>query len=655
MKISSLKIGHLKSAATALFALFRVPTDNMELARAQYSAFTKQIPLLYVLLSINTIAVAFTYAPLAPPWLGIYIPAMLCVLCVARLIHWARQSRTELDDDNVLHQLRRTNKLAIIIAAGFTAWALSLYDYGDAYAHAHVSFYMAVTVIGCIFCLMHLRSAAISVTLVVNIPYITFFLMQPQISLKAMALNLTFVCAAMITVLMIYSRDFARLVASRGETHRLSDENFRIANLDSLTQLANRRLFFAELERQYASALIDGRGFAIGIIDLDGFKPINDTYGHTTGDRVLVEAAQRIRQACADDLILARLGGDEFGFIASRNPAPEDLQALSDSITGLLRLPFSIGSSSVQLGCSIGVAFYPQSADTPDVLFERADYALYHAKRHHRGDMVVFSEEHEEEIRSHGIIERTLQNADLDAELSMIYQPIVDTTTGETIAFEALARWHSPTLGFVGPDQFIPVAERAGLIRRVTRTLLKKALAALKTWPADMRMSFNLSAHDLSDSESVVQIIALINRSGINPKRLDFEITETSVSHDFVQARAAVTTFKALGVGISLDDFGTGYSSLSHVHSLPLDKIKVDRSFVTDINTNPVSLKIVKSLTALCADMDLECIIEGVETEAQLATLMELGCRRVQGYYFARPMPECDVLPYLDLATAKRA
>ncbi|CAL4866433.1 hypothetical protein MMA231_00674 [Asticcacaulis sp. MM231] len=655
MKISSLKIGHFKSAATALFALFRVPTDNMELARAQYSAFTKQIPLLYVLLSINTIAVAFTYARLAPPWLGIYMPALLFALCVARLVHWARQARTELDDDNVLHQLRRTNKLAIIIAAGFTAWALSLYGYGDTYAHAHVSFYMAVTVIGCIFCLMHLRSAAISVTLVVNIPYIAFFLMQPQISLKAMALNLTFVCAAMITVLMIYSRDFARLVASRNETHRLSDENFRIANLDSLTQLANRRLFFAELERQYAGALIDGRGFAVGIIDLDGFKPINDTYGHTTGDRVLVEAAQRIQQACADDLILARLGGDEFGFIASRNPAPEDLKALSDSISNQLRLPFSIGSSSVQLGCSIGVAFYPQSADTPDVLFERADYALYHAKRHHRGDMVVFSEEHEEEIRSHGIIERTLQNADLDAELSMIYQPIIDTTTGETIAFEALARWHSPTLGFVGPDQFIPLAERAGLIRRVTRTLLKKALAALKTWPADMRMSFNLSAHDLSDSESVVQIIALINRSGINPKRLDFEITETSVSHDFAQARAAVTTFKALGVGISLDDFGTGYSSLSHVHSLPLDKIKVDRSFVTDINTNPVSLKIVKSLTALCADMGLECIIEGVETEAQLATLMELGCRKVQGYYFARPMPECDVLPYLDLATAKRA
>ena len=199
------------------------------------------------------------------------------------------------------------------------------------------------------------------------------------------------------------------------------------------------------------------------------------------------------------------------------------------------------------------------------------------------------------------------------------------------------------------------MAERAGLIRGLTKALLKQALAAAASWPAHMRISFNLSAHDLSDAESVVQIIALINRSGVDPKRIDFEITETSVSQDFKQAHAAVLTFKALGVGISLDDFGTGYSSLSHVHRLPLDKIKVDRSFITDIDSNPVSLKIVKSLTALCADMNLTCIIEGVETEVQLKVLRELGCRMVQGYYFARPMPAAEVMDYLGVEQAKRA
>jgi len=635
--------------------VFRVPTGNAELSRAQYDAFTKQIPLLYLLLTTNTIAVATSYAGVAPAWLTVAMPAVLCLMCALRLVKWLYRSRKRPTDEMVLRQLRQTNRLAGVIAAAFTAWGLILYGYGDAYAHGHIAFYMAVTVIGCIFCLMHMRSAAIIVTLIVNIPFIIFFLMQPQMSLKAMALNLVFVSIAMIIVLLVYSRDFARLVESRRKTRHLSDENFRLANLDSLTGLANRRWFFTELDRQHERARRHGGAFAIGIIDLDGFKPVNDTYGHATGDRVLTEAAQRLKEACGDDIILARLGGDEFGFIVSGNPTRDELRWLGTAINDTISLPYPVGSSQALLGCSIGVAGYPQSASDPEALFERADYALYHAKRHQRGQMVIFSTEHEEQIRSHSIIEQALQNADLDAELSMVFQPIVDIATGRTVAFEALARWQNPALGQVGPDRFIAVAERAGLVRGVTKTLLRKALAALAQWPAHIRMSFNLSAHDLSDSETVVQIIAIINRSRVDPKRIDFEITETSVAYDFAQAQAAVQAFKALGAGISLDDFGTGYSSLSHVHRLPLDKIKVDRSFITDIDSNPVSLKIVKSLAALCADMGLDCIIEGVETQAQLATLRDLGCRMVQGYYFAKPMAEADVPGYLELSEEKRA
>jgi diguanylate cyclase (GGDEF)-like protein len=625
--------------------VFRVPTGNAELSRAQHDAFTKQIPLLYLLLTTNTVAVAISFAGVAPFWLTVTMPTILCLMCALRLVKWIYRSHKRPTDEMVLKQLRQTNRLAVFIAMAFTTWGLSLYSYGDAYAKGHVAFYMAVTVIGCIFCLMHMRSAAIAVTLIVNIPFIVFFLMQPQTSLKAMALNLVFVSAAMIAVLLVYSRDFARLVASRSETRHLSDENFRIANLDSLTGLANRRWFFAELTRKYEQAKTNGGAFAIGIIDLDGFKPVNDTYGHATGDRVLTEAAQRLKEACGDDMILARLGGDEFGFLITGSPTRDELRWLGAAIS----------SSQALLGSSIGVAGYPQSAANPEALFERADYALYHAKRHQRGQMVIFSSEHEAQIRNHSVIEQALQNADLDAELSMAFQPIIDIASGEVKAFEALARWISPTLGHVGPDRFIPVAERAGLIRGVTRTLLKKALMAAAKWPDDVRISFNLSAHDLSDSESVVQIIAQINRSRLDPKRIIFEITETAVSHDFQKAHAAVQTFKAMGTSISLDDFGTGYSSLSHVHRLPLDKIKVDRSFIADIETNPVSLKIVKSLSALCVDMGLECIVEGVETEAQLAILREMGCRTVQGYYFAKPMAEADALAYLTVRSQQHA
>ncbi len=625
--------------------LFQVPTDNPELIRAQFTALSKQIPLLYLILASNSLAIAYTFASQAPLWLAVYIPLALCSLCAVRLVWWWQHRHHKFSDSETLKILQITNKLAATIAVGFTTWGLNLYRYGDPYAQGQVAFYMALTVIGCIFCLMHLRSAALSVTLLVNIPFILFFSMQEQHSLRAIAVNLALVSTAMIIILFIYYRDFAQLVESRktlmvkqAETQALSDENFRIANLDSLTELPNRRRFFAELDRHFDQAQATGTSFSVGIIDLDGFKPINDTYGHITGDRVLTEVGQRLIEACQDAAIVARLGGDEFGFIISGQHESDALQALGRTISTALSRPYPIGSSHALLGSSIGVASYPDSANTPQTLFERADYALYYAKRHLRGQMVRFTAEHEAQIRSHGVIEQALQTADLEAELTLNFQPIIDITTGRAVAFEALARWQSPTLGTISPSSFITVAERSGQIHSLTKVLLKKALAALASWPEHIRISFNLSAHDISSAEGVIQIIALINASGVNPKRIDFEITETSIAYDFQQARAAVLAFKALGVGISLDDFGTGYSSLSHVHRLPLTKIKVDRSFITDINTNAISHKIVKSLTALCADMGLTCIIEGVETSEQLDKLTEMGCSMIQGYHFAKPM-----------------
>ena len=647
-------VATLKKLSFDLLRLFRVPTGNPELAKAQFAAFSKQMPLLYLILGSNSLAVAWTFHGLAPDWLDIYVPAGLCLIGVMRLVWWRYRRHDVVDGAQALKNLQLTNKLGPLIALCFTAWGLAIYRYGDAYAQGQIAFYLALTVIGCIFCLMHLRSAALTVTLVVNVPFIIFFFQRGQPSLTAVAINMALVSVAMIIILFVYYRDFSNLVESKksliekqAETQALSDENFRIANLDALTGLPNRRCFFAELDRQFSLAMTEGAGFAVGIIDLDGFKPVNDTYGHVTGDRVLIEAGERLNEVCRDDVLLTRLGGDEFGFIVSGGPSEDDLLSLGAAISEIIRLPYAIGTSHALIGSSIGIARYPQSAETPEDLFERADYALYYAKRNLRGQTVLFSNDHEEQIRSHGVVEQTLHNADLEAEMSLVYQPIVDVVTGEAVAFESLARWNSPVLGSVSPSSFIPVAERAGLVRTLTKILLAKALAAMKTWPAHMRLSFNLSAHDISLAESVVQIIALINRSGIDPHRIDFEITERSVHFDFHLARAALVTFKALGVGISLDDFGTGYSSLSHVHRLPLDKLKIDRSFVADIATNPASLKIVKSLLALCADMNLTCILEGVENANQLDILTELGCTMAQGYYFARPMQAVEVANWL--------
>ena len=620
----------------------------MPLVRAQFDAFSKQIPLLYFILTTNSLAAAWTFTKFAPASLAVYFPTALCTLCGVRCLWWWQNRKAVFSDAQILRQMRRTTFLAVALTLGFTLWSLMLYPYGDAYARGQVVFCMALTVIGCVFCLMHLRPAALSVTLFANLPFSLFFFLEGQASLKAIAINLALVSVAMIIIMLVYSRDFARLIASQGETRRLSDENFRIANVDSLTGLPNRRWFFAELERRHGLAANSGGGLAVGIIDLDGFKPVNDTYGHTTGDRVLAEVGERLSKAGGGQIALARLGGDEFGFILDDSPDESRLRAFCGSIAACIRLPFAIGGAQALIGSSVGVALYPESADSPDSVFERADYALYYAKRHQRGQMVLFSAQHEAQIRSHSVIEQALQSAGLEAELSLVFQPVIDVRTGYATAFEALARWHSPLLGHVAPSEFIPVAERSGIVHDLTQVLLGKALAAAALWPPAMRISFNLSAHDISRADSVIKIIAMINRSGVSPKRIDFEITETAITYDVEQARAALIAFRALGVGISLDDFGTGYSSLSHVHRLELDKIKVDRSFVADVTSNPVSHKIIKSLIALCADMGIDCILEGVETSAQLEVLNGLGCTFAQGYYFARPMAAGDVATYLE-------
>ena len=615
-------IADLKSYLAAAAQLFRVPADNPDLTRAQFGAFSKQIPLLYFILISNTIAVAYTYLNVAPDWLTVIVPSVLTLLAGLRTFWWLRQRHLVRSDTDILRNLRTTNWLTLPIAAGFTAWSFALYPYGDPFAKSQVAFYMAVTVIGCIFTLMHLRSAALIVTLFVDVPYVLFFFSTGEPTLKAIAVNNLLVSGAMVTVLFIYYRDFADLVASRksllaqqAATQALSDENFRLANLDSLTELPNRRRFFAELSSAFADAERRHVRVAVGIIDLDGFKPINDNYGHSVGDRVLIEAGRRIREVCEgfgpQRVEFARLGGDEFGLVVCGDPDNADLMRLGERISAQVKLPYQLDTAHTGLSCSIGFASFPDSATTSEALYECADYSLYHAKRHLRGRTVIFSSELEAEIRSRGVIENLLRTADFSTEIDLVFQPVVDAMSERTAGFEVLARWRSARLGLVSPADFIPAAERIGLIRPLTQALLVRALATARTWPDHIRLSFNLSAHDVCAAEGILPLISIIEKSGMPPRRIDFEITETAVTFDFVRAQQSIATLKAMGCGVSLDDFGTGYSSLSHVHRLPLDKIKIDRSFVSDINDNPVSYKIIKSLTGLCDDMEIACVVEG--------------------------------------------
>lgn len=634
------------SAKAKLGSFISVRGDNPALLKAQYRAFTRQMPMMYFILLSSTWALAVTHIPFAPAWLTIGIPALFTLLCMVRAIFWWRIRLIDPTPQLAHAVLVRTNRLAGGIAVAFTLWSFMLFPYGDAFTRSHVAFYMAITVISCIFCLMHVRSAAFIVTVIVNGAFVLFFASSNQPTFVAIAINVMLVCAGMLSVLLTNYRNFEQLVVSQQRTEALSNENLRLAGIDSLTDLPNRRAFFATLEAEFEKAKTNGTRLALGVIDLDGFKPVNDLYGHSVGDRLLMKVSQRLNDALKASHAF-RLGGDEFAIIAPVVPEDDQIVINANVICEQLRAPYPMPEGTLHISASMGIAVFPQSASTLEQLFDRADYALYHAKKMRRGGAVLFDEQHEKQINVEARIEYKLRQADLEEELSVVFQPIVDIRNQCTIGFEALARWNSPVLGNVSPAEFFPIAERAGIVSSLTRPLLRKALDAAMLWEDDLRLSFNLSAHDLNSCEGVMSLIGIIENSKFDTARLDLEITETAFAHDFEQVRQSVELLHRLGCGISLDDFGTGYSSLTRLHALPLTKIKIDRSFVTELHVRPSSYKIVKSLLALSRDMELECVVEGVETSEELSALMDLGASLVQGYVYSRPLNEADLGHFL--------
>jgi diguanylate cyclase (GGDEF)-like protein len=640
-----------------LIAAFKVDVSDPELIRSQMQAFRRQIPLLYFILVVSTMAVAVTHVQCAPAWVAIYVPAALCGVCVIRCLRWWRVRHEVLTLEQAIPALRQSMRLVGVIAVGFTAWAWELFRFGPAYEQAQVAFYMATTVVGCVFCLMHLRAAALRLLTIV-IGSFTFCLVAAgRPVFIAMAIDMLFVGMALAFIVHMYHRNFAGLVYSKREllasqavTQKLSDDNFRLANIDSLTGLPNRRSFFSSLTALTEQDASEIGGFHMGLIDLDGFKQVNDIYGHSSGDLVLKEVGARLLALADPAMFFARLGGDEFGVIIQRRLSEAELDCLGQTLCEQLSRPYTVGGNTAELSGTIGWAGLPGDRISVIEIFERADAALYVGKESRRGTAVVFSAEHENRVRRASLVAQELKAAHLEDELYLEFQPICDVRERRMVGFEALGRWRSPKLGLVRPDEFIRIAERTDLIRNVTEVLLRKALAEAANWPAELYLSFNLSALDISSVPRSRRLLDIVGESPTPPERVHFEITETAVTRDFRQARASLALIKEAGCHVSLDDFGTGYSSLSYVHRLPFDTIKIDRSFVAEVDTDVASAQIIKSVIDLCRNLGLACVVEGVETEAQCEILTFLGARVMQGYLFGRPTP-AEALPMLQLNT----
>jgi diguanylate cyclase (GGDEF)-like protein len=419
-----------------------------------------------------------------------------------------------------------------------------------------------------------------------------------------------------------------------------------LAYHDLLTDLPNRAAFNEHIEVVLGDAASRNEGFAVLCLDLDRFKEINDVYGHSAGDAYLVEIARRLT-AMTEGAFLARVGGDEFVFVLAGGPQPDTAERLCGRLTSLSAIPFDVDGCNISGSFTIGVGIYPGDGSDADTLVANAEAALHRAKKQERGTVQFFEPAIDRGIREKHALRQDLMSALENSEFELNYQPQA-TTEGEAVGFEALLRWRHPTRGMVSPATFIPLAEETGLIGAIDQWVLREACREAATWPKPLAIAVNLSPINFRRGDIPGMILSTLVETGLNPERLEVEITEGILIDDFDHAMAILRQIKNLGVRIAMDDFGTGYSSLSYLQSFPFDKIKIDQTFIAKIGKNPQAAAIIHAIVGLAGVLGLPVIAEGVETEEQRAFLAREGCDEIQGYLIGRPLP---ISAYRNLVT----
>jgi diguanylate cyclase (GGDEF)-like protein/PAS domain S-box-containing protein len=421
------------------------------------------------------------------------------------------------------------------------------------------------------------------------------------------------------------------------EKRRAEAQIKHLAHHDPLTNLPNRASFNAHLAEAIDRADASGGGFAALCIDLDRFKEVNDVFGHSVGDALLCQVSARMREV-AGNAFIARLGGDEFTIILQGSDQPETAAIFADRLLEAMGPEFEIEGQRLRAALSVGIAVYPNDGINAATLLSNADAALYRSKEDGRGAIRFFEAEMDKRLRERHAIQQDLQLAIARGELELYYQPQA-AIGGGIIGFEALLRWHHPSRGLIPPMTFIPIAEESGLIVQIGEWVLREACREAATWPIQLQVAVNLSPVQFRHGELPTLVHTVLLETGLAAHRLELEITEGVLIADFTRAVSVLRRLKALGVRIAMDDFGTGYSSLSYLQSFPFDKIKIDQSFISNLEHNHQSAAIVRAVVSLAHGLGLPVIAEGVESSAQLEFLTRETVDEVQGYLLGRPYP----------------
>jgi diguanylate cyclase len=544
-----------------------------------------------------------------------------------------------------------------LIAVGASAAALLIFFWLRSVRPARSVHYQALAafVMGVAICGMHYTGMAAA-----NFPAGTVCLSAGALAGQSLGVLVAFSSVALLTLTLFTSSLDARmqsrtarlagsLKVANDQLQTANEELRRRAFLDALTGLPNRLLFEDRLahaleRRGRAEERIKERSaekVSVLFVDLDGFKPVNDSLGHAAGDHVLQQTAQRLRAAVRDSDTVARIGGDEFVVLLEDAAGVADCVTLARRVVDALALPFEAAGRQVRISASVGIVVYPDHGHK-DKLVAHADSAMYVAKRAGGNTYALFESHMDANALEQLSLQNDLRRAVELGQLQLHYQPKVDGRRGQIRGVEALLRWNHPERGTVAPGVFIPIAERFGLIGRVGNWVIDEVCRQMQEWADDgvhMRVAINLSVHQLREPDLVERIGAALERHHIEPSQLLCEITESVAMEDIKATQRAFDGLARIGVFLSIDDFGTGYSSLSYLRQLPARQLKIDRSFVGDIEASSDARSIVSAVIQLAHALGLRVVAEGVETAGQREILLELGCDELQGYYFARPMP----------------
>jgi diguanylate cyclase (GGDEF)-like protein len=426
-------------------------------------------------------------------------------------------------------------------------------------------------------------------------------------------------------------QEMRRRIAAEAEVRKLAFQ-------DALTGLPNRRQFDDALKAALASPPRSPGMHGVFLLDLNGFKRINDICGHAVGDEVLVIVAQRLFGAMREGDLIARLGGDEFAILAMNLMGPEAATNLARRVIQALDAPVMTGKKEHAVAVAIGVAFVPNDATTHDEILRKADVALYRAKAERRSALRFFEVQMDHHIHEHDAVARELRAALAANALDIVYQPSIDLGSGEVVAFEVLPRWTHCELGEIPPERFIPIAEEAGMIHELAESLLRRACVTASRWPAHVRLAMDLFPGQLQDSQLTTAILKVLAEYGIAPGRVELEVTESALVRDLRAAEATLSALCAAGVRITLDNFGTGYSTLYHLRACKLDKIKIDPAFVTGMSSEREKARLVSALVGLGQGLGLTIAADGIVTAGQGALLALSGCQQGQGQWISGPV-----------------